>query len=178
MLDTWHTLFVLLSLPSTLSISLAVIFPACTTWTISAVGYFDHSTTHSQLLTRPFQNAQPTCHQYNPPSTAFPQTPAPLAPCLRPRTNTPGGTPTPTPFLTRKIRLVPTSFENADAVVLVLPPSAPNAPPPQPFLLVGPALARLRQPQRKLAKGSRIHPYRIVRPSDRRPPTGPSYAQA
>ncbi|KAH0826670.1 hypothetical protein J3R83DRAFT_5058 [Lanmaoa asiatica] len=89
----------------------------------------------------------------------------------------PASTPT-TPFPTRKIRLVPTSFENADAVVLISPPSASNTPSPQPLLLVGPALQRLRHPQRQLAKGARLHPYRIARgPSDRRP-TGPSHTNA
>ncbi|KAF8551660.1 hypothetical protein OG21DRAFT_1512495 [Imleria badia] len=115
-------------------------------------------------------NPHSNCHQ----CTAFPQTPAP---CLRPRTNAPAGTPTPTAFPARKIRLVPTSFENADAVVLVLPPSVPNAPPPQPLLLVGPALARLRHPQGQLARGARVHPYRIARPADRRPPTVPSHTK-
>ncbi|KAI9569914.1 hypothetical protein HD554DRAFT_2170906 [Boletus coccyginus] len=82
------------------------------------------------------------------------------------------------PFPARKVRLVPTSFENADAVVLVPPPSAPNVPPPPPLLLVGPALARLRHHQCQLAKGARIHPYRVARgPSDQHSPTRPSHAQ-
>lgn len=79
----------------------------------------------------------------------------------------------------RKIRLVYTSFENADAVLLVEPPSAPNTRPPQPLLLVGPALQRLRRRQRPLVKGTRVHPYRIDRgPSDRRPPTQPADTKA
>lgn len=83
-----------------------------------------------------------------------------------------------TPFPVRKVRLVPTSFENATAVVLVLTPSSPNAPPPKLLLLVGPALARLRHPQRQIANGARIHPYRIARPADRRPAAGPGHMKA
>ncbi|KAH7926162.1 hypothetical protein BV22DRAFT_1046279 [Leucogyrophana mollusca] len=76
-----------------------------------------------------------------------------------------------------KIRLVPTTLEKADAVVVVPPPNAPHIPPlsgmspttmkqgQQALLLVGPALQHLRHPQRQLAKGARIHPYRIVRGS-------------
>jgi len=77
-----------------------------------------------------------------------------------------------------KMRLVPTTFEHADAVVLVLPPDAvhmhplsgiTNLKPAQPLLLVGPALQHLRNPQRQMARGARLHPYRIVRnPADRR----------
>ena len=62
----------------------------------------------------------------------------------------------------------------ADAVILVSPadayhhiPNAPNYVPrtghEQGLLLVGPALQHVRQPQRELAKGARIHPYRVVR---------------
>ncbi|KAJ8596148.1 hypothetical protein M405DRAFT_218865 [Rhizopogon salebrosus TDB-379] len=77
-----------------------------------------------------------------------------------------------------KIRLVPTTFEHADAVILVLLSDAPhmhplscitNLKPAQPLLLVGPALQHLRNPQRQIARGARLHPYRIVRsPADRR----------
>ncbi|KIJ62141.1 hypothetical protein HYDPIDRAFT_114997 [Hydnomerulius pinastri MD-312] len=95
-------------------------------------------------------------------------------PCLRPSTNTPASASYPA----QKIRLVPTTFENADAVVLISPPKAPHMTQPQPLLLVGPALQRLRQPQRQLAKGARLHPYRIVRGSSdsRRPSTMPTPA--
>ncbi|OAX41287.1 hypothetical protein K503DRAFT_863983 [Rhizopogon vinicolor AM-OR11-026] len=95
-------------------------------------------------------------------------TPSPFSPS---RPSTAGGKCT-------KIRLVPTTFEHADAIVLVLPPDAPhmyplsgitNLKPAQPLLLVGPALQHLRHPQRQIAKGARLHPYRIVRsPADRR----------
>ncbi|KIK81104.1 hypothetical protein PAXRUDRAFT_156906 [Paxillus rubicundulus Ve08.2h10] len=111
-------------------------------------------------------------------SSTTSRTPSPApscvpAPCLRPSTNIP----TSTSYPTQKLRLVPTTFENADAVVLISPQNASHIPPPQPLLLVGPALQRLRHPQRQLAKGARLHPYRIVRgPSDphaRRPSTVP-----
>ena len=61
----------------------------------------------------------------------------------------------------------------ADAVILVPPPDAyltpdlpnyvPRAGRAQGLLLVGPAVHHVRQPQRQLAKGARIHPYRVVR---------------
>ncbi|KAF9225745.1 hypothetical protein BS17DRAFT_777620 [Gyrodon lividus] len=111
-------------------------------------------------------------------SSTTSRTPSPTpscvpAPCLRPSTNTPASASYPT----QKLRLVPTTFENADAVVLISPPSASHVSPPQPLLLVGPALQRLRHPQRQLAKGARLHPYRIIRgPSDphARRPTVPT----
>ncbi|KAG2341653.1 hypothetical protein BDR05DRAFT_965069 [Suillus weaverae] len=96
-------------------------------------------------------------------------TPSPLSPSP---SSTSGGQST-------KIRLVPTTFEHADAFVVIPAPDAPHVhplsgvtnlkQPAQPLLLVGPALQRLRHPQRQLAKGARLHPYRIVRsPADRR----------
>jgi len=77
------------------------------------------------------------------------------------------------PHPNTKFRLVPCPLEIADAVILVPPPNAypiPNLPNYVPrtghgqgLLLVGPALQHVRQPQRQLAKGARIHPYRVVR---------------
>ena len=71
-----------------------------------------------------------------------------------------------------KFRLVPCPLEIADAVILlpapddtshVLPNYVPRAGHGQGLLLVGPALQHIRHPQRQLAKGARIHPYRVVR---------------
>ncbi|KAJ7359587.1 hypothetical protein DFH08DRAFT_801370 [Mycena albidolilacea] len=60
-----------------------------------------------------------------------------------------------------KLTLVPcASFEDAEAVVLIPPPGTEGT---RGLLLMGPALARLRCPQRPLAKGTRVHPYRIAR---------------
>ncbi|KAG0706918.1 hypothetical protein DFH29DRAFT_1076646 [Suillus ampliporus] len=98
-------------------------------------------------------------------------TPSPLSSSSS-RSSTSGGQ-------TPKIRLVPTTLEHADAVVIVPPPDAPHMHPlsgvtnlkqrAQPLLLVGPALQHIRHPQRQIAKGARLHPYRIVRsPADRR----------
>jgi hypothetical protein len=78
-----------------------------------------------------------------------------------------------------KIRLVPTTFRHADAVVVISPPDAPHVhplsgvtnleQPVPPILLVGPGLKFLRQPQRQIVKGARLRPYRIVRsPADRK----------
>ncbi|KAJ7043462.1 hypothetical protein C8F04DRAFT_1072148 [Mycena alexandri] len=57
-----------------------------------------------------------------------------------------------------KVKLVPCSFADADAVVVIPPPGAPG----QGLLLTGPALAHLRHPQRQIAKGTRLHPYRFA----------------
>ncbi|ESK96484.1 hypothetical protein Moror_6992 [Moniliophthora roreri MCA 2997] len=60
------------------------------------------------------------------------------------------------------VRLIPCSFEEADAVVVVPPPSTcPDIEPSKALLLVGPALNHLRHPQRQIAKGARIRPYRF-----------------
>lgn len=78
------------------------------------------------------------------------------------------------PHTDTKFRLVPCPLEIADAVILVPPPNAYPIPIPLPnyvprtghgqgLLLVGSALQHIRQPQRQLAKGARIHPYRVVR---------------
>ncbi|KAG6907994.1 hypothetical protein DXG01_006529 [Tephrocybe rancida] len=75
-----------------------------------------------------------------------------------------------------RFRLEPCSLADAQAIVLVPPPSAPfipssSMPTPQQkqqaLLLLGPSLEYFRQPQRQLAKGARIHPYRIT-PSQRK----------
>ncbi|KAG1730819.1 uncharacterized protein EDB91DRAFT_1156084 [Suillus paluster] len=106
-------------------------------------------------------------------SSTSSRTPSPTpSPLSSSRSSTSGGRST-------KIRLVPTTFEHADAVVIVPPPDAPHVHPlsgvtnlkhpAQPLLLVGPALQHIRHPQRQIAKGARLHPYRIVRtPADRR----------
>ncbi|KAK7060997.1 hypothetical protein VNI00_000732 [Paramarasmius palmivorus] len=61
------------------------------------------------------------------------------------------------------LRLIPCSFDEADAVVVVPPPSTcPEVEPSKALLLVGPALNHLRHPQRQIAKGARIHPYRFA----------------
>lgn len=84
------------------------------------------------------------------------------------------------PYAPQKLRLVPATLENADAVV-VIPPSLPTPQgcQPQPLLLVGPALQRFRHPNRRLAKGARVHPYQIVCGATdphgpRRPPMTPT----
>jgi hypothetical protein len=79
-----------------------------------------------------------------------------------------------------RFRLEPCALEEAQAIVVVPPPSAPFVPTPafptpsaeeqksrQALLFVGPAMEQFRHPQRKLAKGARIQPYRIV-PSRRK----------
>ncbi|KAG2154146.1 uncharacterized protein EDB93DRAFT_1132874 [Suillus bovinus] len=77
-----------------------------------------------------------------------------------------------------KIRLVPTIAEHADAFFVIPDPNAPHVHPlsganleqlAPTLLLIGPAFQRMRQPQRQIAKGARLRPYRIVRsPADRR----------
>ncbi|KAJ7108687.1 hypothetical protein C8R44DRAFT_743928 [Mycena epipterygia] len=64
-----------------------------------------------------------------------------------------------------KFTLVPSSFEDADAVIVIPPPGAPHVPGAQlgqGLLLTGAALEHLRHPQRQIAKGTRLHPYRFV----------------
>ncbi|KAJ7594933.1 hypothetical protein C8J56DRAFT_1044650 [Mycena floridula] len=53
-------------------------------------------------------------------------------------------------------RLVPSTLDDATAIILV------RSLKEQPLLLVGPSVERYRQPQRPLAKGARIHPYRLI----------------
>ncbi|KAJ7468036.1 hypothetical protein FB451DRAFT_1177688 [Mycena latifolia] len=57
-----------------------------------------------------------------------------------------------------KLTLVPSSFADADAVLVVPPTGAAK-----PLLLTGVALAHLRHPQRQISKGTRLHPYRFAR---------------
>ncbi|KAJ6500399.1 hypothetical protein C8R45DRAFT_977512 [Mycena sanguinolenta] len=58
----------------------------------------------------------------------------------------------------KKLTLVPSSFEDAQAIVVIPPPGTPG----QGLLLMGPALEHLRHPQRRIAKGTRLHPYRFA----------------
>ncbi|TFK46784.1 hypothetical protein OE88DRAFT_1739131 [Heliocybe sulcata] len=62
-----------------------------------------------------------------------------------------------------KLKLIPTSeLDSADAVLLVTPPSGGKES-SQPLLLVGDALRHVRSRERQIAKGVRLHPYKIVR---------------
>jgi len=78
-----------------------------------------------------------------------------------------------TPQGPTKFRLVPCPLEEAEAIILIsnqpIRPQPSNYTPRQgkehSVLIVGPSLQRFRNPQRPLAKGARIHPYRIVRGS-------------
>ncbi|KAF7338609.1 hypothetical protein MVEN_02087200 [Mycena venus] len=70
------------------------------------------------------------------------------------------------PLKSSKLTLVPSSFEDAEAIVVIPPPDAPHVPgtrPGQGLLLMGPALEHVRHPQRRIAKGTRLHPYRFAR---------------
>lgn len=76
-----------------------------------------------------------------------------------------------------KLRLEPCSLDDADAIILIRPEEQSSnyvsrQGKGRGVLLVGPALQQVRHPQRPLAKGARIHPYRIVRGS--RPKTNNS----
>ncbi|KAJ7164728.1 hypothetical protein C8R43DRAFT_239059 [Mycena crocata] len=78
-----------------------------------------------------------------------------------------------------KLTLIPSSFEDAEAIIVIPPPGAPQIPgmssvrgvhskPGQGLLLTGPALELLRHPQRQIAKGTRLHPYRFAGDASRR----------
>ncbi|KAG6850085.1 hypothetical protein H0H93_001218 [Arthromyces matolae] len=86
------------------------------------------------------------------------------------------GTITPSEAHPVRFRLEPCSLADAQAIVLVPPPNAPfipssSVPNPtqnqQALLLLGHSLDYFRQPGRPIAKGARIHPYRIT-PSQRK----------
>ncbi|KAJ7185776.1 hypothetical protein C8R46DRAFT_1342973 [Mycena filopes] len=91
-------------------------------------------------------------------SSATSRTPSPTpSDCSSSSTSSTSTSPT-SPHPRSKLRLVPSSFADADAVV-VIPPSGASG---QSLLLTGPALARLRSRQRPLAEGTRVHPYRFA----------------
>ena len=87
-----------------------------------------------------------------------------------------------------RVRLVPSTLETADAVVIVPPPDARHFPSlpslssfptiqllshlsttmdesetARPLLLLGPALQHLRHPRRQIAKAQGLHPYKILK---------------
>ena len=113
------------------------------------------------------------------------------SPCLD--RNTP--TPPPDHMSTNGFSLVLTTFENANAFVVVPAPqpyvpgisnlsrtnssvssSRTKSRRNQAFLLIGPAVENFRRSRTRVTKGTRVHPYRIVSNTQRRPPTptGPS----
>ncbi|KAJ7118626.1 hypothetical protein C8R43DRAFT_1241812 [Mycena crocata] len=84
-----------------------------------------------------------------------------------------------------KLTLIPSSFEDADAIVVIPPPGAsldiaPGAQskPGQALLLLGFSLKRLHHHQCQIAKGTRMHPYRFAGDAScrtsRRPPISSS----
>jgi hypothetical protein len=93
-------------------------------------------------------------------------------------------TPPPSQVSTNGFSLVVTSFEKANAFVIVppyvpnisclsranTPPSSSNSKPRrnQALLLVGPAVDYFRHSRMQIAKGARVHPYRIVSNTRRR----------
>ncbi|KAH7913297.1 hypothetical protein BJ138DRAFT_1178154 [Hygrophoropsis aurantiaca] len=136
----------------------------------------NHQTSHSHISHKYPQSRQ--TRKVSISSSTSSRTPSPT-PSISPLRATRPNLPHPTLIQkATKIRLVPTTLEDADAIVFVPPQTAslpgasattPVSQNQQPLLLVGPALAHLRHPQRQLAKGARIHPYRIVRgPADSR----------
>ncbi|KAF6745370.1 hypothetical protein DFP72DRAFT_1077524 [Ephemerocybe angulata] len=60
----------------------------------------------------------------------------------------------------RKLRLVPCPFEEAEAIIVVPDTTSPSLA-EGPRLLVGSAARAFRNPQRRVTKGARVHPYRI-----------------
>ncbi|KAF8068957.1 hypothetical protein FPV67DRAFT_1780361 [Lyophyllum atratum] len=87
-----------------------------------------------------------------------------------------------------RFRLEPCTLDEAQAIVLIPPPCAPPVPSltnptptpqkkQQALLLLGPSMQYFRHPQRQLAKGARIHPYRIM-PSQRKDGTWTRRASA
>ncbi|KAK7005820.1 hypothetical protein R3P38DRAFT_3214763 [Favolaschia claudopus] len=81
-------------------------------------------------------------------------------------------TPSPVPSTSsssasQKLTLIPSSMEDADAVVLVPSPDAPAIPgtrPGQSLLLTGPSIEQFRGSggSRSVPKGTRLHPYRFA----------------
>ncbi|KAI0697032.1 hypothetical protein BC835DRAFT_804535 [Cytidiella melzeri] len=101
-------------------------------------------------------------------------------------------TPPPGRVSTNTFSLVLTSFDKANAFVVVPPaqphvpnisslsrtnasisPSKPKSRRNQALLLVGPAVEYLRHPRMRIAKGARVHPYRIVPNTQQRSSTSP-----
>ncbi|KAJ7918473.1 hypothetical protein B0H13DRAFT_2269166 [Mycena leptocephala] len=91
-------------------------------------------------------------------STSTSRTPSPT-PSDTPSNTSSTSSPT-SPSNNPKLTLIPSSFADAEAVIVISPPGAPNVP-GQALLLTGPALKRLRHAQRRLAQGTRVHPYRF-----------------
>ncbi|KAF7360210.1 hypothetical protein MVEN_00749800 [Mycena venus] len=92
-------------------------------------------------------------------SSSTSRTPSPTPSNASSRTSSSSSTSS--PISPSKLTLIPSSFEDADAVVVVPPPGARSGT-SQSLLLTGPALEQLRHPRRQLAKGTRLHPYRFA----------------
>lgn len=135
----------------------------------------------------------------SPTSSCFPSSPPPSSVAFAaPLASTLHNSASPLPHQTRRgnhsdsnVRLVlADSFENADAALVLCSAGAPNASgaprmisspdalggikPGAPLLVVGPALERIRRPGTVLGKGVRMHPYRIVRPTNSPMASSPS----
>jgi hypothetical protein len=130
--------------------------------------YFDAYNDHMPLnISRHCQNRHSTIPSMLAPS---PRTPSPT---LSPLTTVlPRATSSPIPRIStpQKWRLIPSSLDTADAVVLYPPPDTPsilgsNFPKTKDgaLFLVGDALKHIRLARRRIAKGARIHPFKMVR---------------
>ncbi|KAH8827971.1 hypothetical protein DL96DRAFT_1601097 [Flagelloscypha sp. PMI_526] len=68
-----------------------------------------------------------------------------------------------------RVRFVPSTIEEAQAMIIITPAGASDAQ-GRAVLVVGQTVEQIRnQPERSIAKGARVHPYRMVRTSYRRP---------
>lgn len=133
----------------------------------------------------------------SPTSSCFPSIQPPLS-VAAPLKSTLHNSAPPLPLQTQRgshpeshVRLVlADSFETADAALVLCSAGAPNASgaprmisspdalggikPGAPLLVVGPALERIRRPGTVLGKGVRMHPYRIVHPTNSSMASSPS----
>ncbi|KAJ6584567.1 hypothetical protein B0H19DRAFT_1249530 [Mycena capillaripes] len=127
----------------------------------------------------PYDSYERTCPRLNVPQHSWPyarrvststssstsRTPSPSPSDTSSRTSSSSS---PTSPSKQKLTLVPSSFEDAEAIVVIPPPGAAHGRgQSQSLLLTGLALEHLRHPQRPLAKGTRLHPYRFARTSRR-----------
>ncbi|KAI5825913.1 hypothetical protein K523DRAFT_282087 [Schizophyllum commune Tattone D] len=103
-------------------------------------------------------------------STSRPALKAHGKPCKRshaPRTPSPMSQPTP-PVAALPYALAPCSLSEADAVLLFPPHDKSQGPSKGIMMLTGESVRQLRHPERRIARGARLQPYKIVRDTRRR----------
>ncbi|TRM62327.1 hypothetical protein BD626DRAFT_59894 [Schizophyllum amplum] len=123
------------------------------------------SASSASTLTSGMSSRSPSPTLYDEPTSRSDTKPKGSAKKLSPTPRTPSPSP---PIANIPYALAPCPFDEADAVLLFPPPNENQGGKKGIMMLTGETMRQLRQPERRLARGARMQPYKFVRDTRRR----------